>query len=164
MKAVITFILLFTSINLLAQDSTKVPSVILKTLNGSNVDYKTLIKKNHLTVVSFWATWCKPCKEEIEAINDLIEEWHKTIDFEFIAISIDDSRTTPKVKPFVIASGWNFPVYLDVNQSLQKIYNFAYIPQMIIYDGEGNVVYTHTGYKPGEELELFETIKKLQKQ
>lgn len=163
MKNLLLLILLIAGFNSYSQDSINLPNVTLRNLNGSNVEYSKIIKKHRLTVVSFWATWCGPCKLEIEAINDLLPEWQKIVDFDFIAISVDDSRTYQRVKPFVVSSNWNFPVYVDVNQSLQRVYNFAYIPYTIIYDETGNVVYTHTGYKPGEELDLFETIKKLHK-
>ena len=163
MKQLLLIILILVSSKLFAQDTSSIPNITLKTLNGANNSYSNIIKKHRLTVVSFWATWCGPCKLEIEAINDLLPEWQKVIDFDFIAISVDDSRTFQKVKPLVVSSNWNFPVYVDVNQSLQKVYNYAYIPYTIIYDETGNVVYTHTGYKPGEELDLFEIIKKLHK-
>lgn len=163
MKKLILFIVLMIGFSAYSQDSINLPAVTLRTLNGANVEYSKVIKNHRLTVVSFWATWCKPCKEEIEAISELLPEWQKIVDFDFIAVSVDDNRSAQKVKPTVVSNGWDFPVYLDVNQSLQRAYNFIYIPHMIIYDENGNVVYTHTGYKPGEELELFEIIKSLRK-
>ncbi len=147
-----------------AQDSTAVktlPSVILKDMNGNPVDISSYGKSGKITVISFWATWCGPCKKELKNINEYLEEWQDLYNMQLVAVSTDDSRNTVKVKPFVNGQGWTFDVLLDVNQDLMRALNAPNVPFTVIIDQNGNIVYTHLGYQPGDEFELEEKLKEL---
>jgi peroxiredoxin len=135
------------------------PSVELRNLKGQKVNLNSLHQKGKYLIISFWATWCVPCRKETEKINALLPEWQKQKDVEMIAISIDDSRTAPKVKSFVQTQKWNFPVYLDVNSDTKRALNYQAVPYLIVLDKEGKIIYRHNGYKPGDENEVFEALK-----
>lgn len=113
-------------------------------------------------ILSFWSTTCKPCIMELNAINENIEEWRTEADFNVIAVSIDDSRSLAKAKAMASGFGWDFTVLYDKNQDFKRAMNVANIPQVFVCDSTGKIVYSHSGYTPGGENELFEQIKKLQ--
>lgn len=151
----------FSLVSFIPQSTSEVPNVNIKGLNGENVDFSSVVKKGRVTVVSFWATWCVPCKKEINAMSDLIPEWQKTMDFDMVAVSIDDTRNMAKVKSYVNGQKWEFPAYIDPNQDLKRALNFQSIPFAIIFDKDGKIAYTHSGYVEGDEFVLRDHIKEI---
>lgn len=139
------------------------PDVKLKTLEGKSVNILEHVKQNDLTVISFWATWCSPCKKELDAFADLYPEWQEDMNVEVVAITIDNARGLSKVKPMVNTKGWEFTILSDSNQEMQRALNFQTIPQTFIVDNTGKVVYSHNGYNPGDEIELEEKLIGLSK-
>jgi cytochrome c biogenesis protein CcmG/thiol:disulfide interchange protein DsbE len=137
----------------------QIPSAHLKTLDGKTVDIKDYTRKGKLTVISFWATWCGPCKKELDAIADYYPDWQKDYNVELIAVTIDDTRALPKVGPMVQSKNWPFLILSDANQQLKNALNFQSIPQTFLIDKTGNIIYSHSGYVPGDELELENKIK-----
>ncbi|MHC1703535.1 MAG: TlpA family protein disulfide reductase [Tenuifilaceae bacterium] len=138
-----------------------VPSVHIKSIDGKTKLSSELMKTDMVTVISFWATWCKPCLQEMEAISEVFEEWNGQVNFSFVAISIDDSRSSGRVKSFVAGKGWPFEFYLDSNQDLKRAMNITDIPFTVIVNKEGKIVYRHVSYSQGGERQLFEEIKKI---
>jgi thiol-disulfide isomerase/thioredoxin len=139
----------------------KMPSVDLKTLDGKVVNSDSFTKNNKVSIVSFWATWCTPCKKELDIYHELYDEWVEAYDVEFVAITIDNARALAKVKPLVAQKGWKFTVLSDVNEDLKKQLNFIYVPQTYILDKEGNIVFDHSGFAPGDEYEMEEVLEEL---
>jgi thiol-disulfide isomerase/thioredoxin len=117
-------------------------------------------EKDKLYLFSFWATWCAPCINELEELNDLQSEWKKTINLEIIAVSTDDARTQKRVKPLVNGKNWNYSVLLDSNQDFKRALSIVNIPYTIVVKN-GNIVHVQNGYVPGNEQELFEKLKAL---
>ncbi len=139
-------------------NSTQLPDITLKDIDGNDVNFAQYGQNGKLTIVSFWATWCKPCIKELKNMNDLLEDWEEEYDVELVAVSVDDSRNMVKVKPFASGMGWNFDVLLDPNGDLQRALNVANPPVTFLIDQEGNIIYTHTGYVEGDEYELEDHI------
>ena len=141
----------------------KLPSVIIKSVKkGKELSFSSIATdcKDTILVVSFFATWCIPCAAELDNINEVYQDKQKEKPFKFIAVAIDDSRTSQRVKPFVNGKGWTFDVYLDLNSDLKRAFEVNDIPQIIIIKNN-KVVYQHTGYIAGGEDELFDKIKSL---
>ena len=113
--------------------------------------------------MTFWATWCGPCIKEHNALDEVYQDWQDETGVKIYAVSIDDSRTTAKVKPFVEGKGWDFEVLLDVNKDLARAMNVGNPPHTFLFDGNGKIVYQHTGYFEGGEEDLYEEILKLKK-
>ncbi|TXB67991.1 TlpA family protein disulfide reductase [Phaeodactylibacter luteus] len=149
------------AVQLGAQSTKTLPSVEVKTLDGQSIDIKTYADNGKITILSFWATWCSPCKKELDAIADLYPDWQKDYDVELVAVTIDTQRALAKVKPMVESKGWTYAILSDPNQQLRNALNFQTIPQTFVLDQSGNIVYNHNGYVPGDEYELEDTIKKL---
>ncbi len=161
-------LILSMSLSLSAQKMVKalkadkqLPSVELKTLDGETVNIKDYIKEDKLTVLSFWATWCSPCKKELDNINAFYEDWQEDYNMELIAITIDNQRSLSKVKPMVEGKRWDYTVLSDVNSDLKRALNFQTVPYTFIIDGKGNIVYSHSGYVEGDEYELEDKLEEL---
>jgi peroxiredoxin len=139
------------------------PDIQVTSLDGKRVTISDHAKNGKITVVSFWATWCSPCKRELDAISEVYGDWEELYGAELVAISVDNTRSVAKVAPMVAQKGWEYDIYLDSNQELQKSLNFQTVPQTFILDKEGNIVYEHSGYVPGDEYELEEKLEELAK-
>jgi peroxiredoxin len=135
----------------------------VKTLDGKTVNVQDYIGKGNPVIVSFWASWCSPCKRELDAMTEIFPEWKENYKVELLAITIDDSRGLAKVPGIVTSKSWPFTVLADTKQELQQSLGFQTVPETFLLDGAGNIVYTHSGYNAGDEFELEEKIKELKK-
>jgi len=130
---------------------------------GKKIAFNETFEKGKVTLVSFWATWCVPCKKEIKNIREKMDSWKAEADFNFLTVSVDESRAEGLVRSYAISQGWKFPYYIDPNSDLKRSLNFQTVPFTIIVDKEGKVAYMHTGYEEGSENEVFAKIKELSK-
>ncbi|MEO0473222.1 MAG: TlpA disulfide reductase family protein, partial [Bacteroidota bacterium] len=137
------------------------PPVPLKNLEGKTINTKDINNDGKPMVISFWATWCKPCIKELNSIQDVYEDWQDETGVKLVAVSIDDARNTPLVAPFVNARGWEYDVFIDANSDFKRAMNVVNVPHTFLLNGDGEVVYQHTTYAPGDEEELFEKIQAL---
>lgn len=159
-KIILFFVCLYLSGISFAQND--LPDIKIRTLAGEEFRFNSLSKLNDtVLIVSLWATWCIPCIQELEAISDQYDQRQKETPFRLIAVSIDDSRTTNRVKPFVKGKGWPFDIYLDVNSDLKRALNINDVPHVLVIKN-GKIVYQHNGYVAGNEEELFDFVKTLQ--
>lgn len=156
------FVLLsaFTLTDAPTTDGNTLPSVDIKTLDGKTVNIKDYVGNGKVTVISFWATWCSPCKRELDAIAEMYPDWQEEYGVELLAVTIDDARGVAKVPAMVSSKGWEYIILSDSKQDLQRALNFQTVPQTFLLNAEGEIVYTHSGYSPGDEYELEEEIKK----
>lgn len=146
-----------------AQENKRLAPAKLKTLEGKTLDAQEIPQEGKITVISFWATWCSPCKKELDAILDYYDEWKEKYNMELVAISVDDSRTAAKVPATVAQKKWPYRILHDFNKEFQITANVAQIPYTLVIDPKGYIVYEHTGYSPGDELELEELLKELRR-
>jgi cytochrome c biogenesis protein CcmG, thiol:disulfide interchange protein DsbE len=157
-------LLLLTAIFSISLSAQEVPQVQIKDLNGKTVNSKSIIENNGKPVlVSFFATWCKPCIKELTAFNEEYADWAKETGVKIIAISTDNARSSSSVAPFVNARGWEFDVYLDENGDFKRAMNVGNVPHTFLLDGKGKIVWQHTSYLEGDEDKTFEVIKKVAK-
>lgn len=162
MKKIFAAIVLFVagllaSVNISAQ----LPNVVVKDTKGNPVNVADLNNDGNPFVISFFATWCKPCHRELRAIADLYPDWQDETGMKMYIVSIDDAQNTSKVKPFVDAEGWEYEVLLDANSDFFRSMGLQTVPHVLVVDGDGNIVYNHSGYTDGSETELINIIRKL---
>lgn len=138
----------------------QLPHVTLKDINGKAVRLDTLSNGGKPIIIDFFATWCKPCNRELSAISEVYDQWQSETGVRLIAVSIDQAHHINKVKPLVDQLGWPYEVLLDPNSELKRALGVQLIPYTLIVDGNGKIVYKHSGYVDGEEDELFEEVKK----
>jgi cytochrome c biogenesis protein CcmG/thiol:disulfide interchange protein DsbE len=139
------------------------PSIKLKTLEGKVVDTQDFANNGKTTVISFWATWCTPCKKELDAIAKVYDRWVEDYDVELIAVTIDDQRALPRVKPMVSQKKWKYIILSDIKQDFQQAMSVQSIPHTYVVDKNGKIVYNHNGYLPGDEKKLEAKLKELAK-
>lgn len=155
-------LLLFLTSACVAYSQVKLPVVKIENINGEVVTTQEILNGKP-SIISFWGVTCKPCMTELNALNELQDEWKKEIDFNLVAVSIDDNRFTSRAKSMAKGFQWNFICLFDKNQDLKRAMNVSFTPHTFVLDAEGKVVYSHTGYTPGSEYELFEKLKELKK-
>lgn len=157
-SAVVLFLCAFKS-----SDGDKIPSTMVKKLDGSKINTNTISNNGKPMIISFWATWCKPCKKELDAIHEEYDELVKETGVKLIAISIDDARSSSKVITDVKVKGWKYEVYIDENQDFKRAMNVNNVPHTFLVDGNGQIVWSHNSYAEGDEEHLFENVRKLAK-
>jgi peroxiredoxin len=150
-------LLLFAAQSVYAQ----LPQVTLKTMDGKAVRVDTLSNGGKPFVIDFFATWCKPCNRELDAISEVYADWQQETGVKIFAVSIDQAQNIHKVKPLVDNHGWEYDVLLDPNGDLKRAFGIQMIPYVLIVDGQGKIVYRHAGYTDGEEVELLEKVKEV---
>jgi peroxiredoxin len=139
----------------------QLPQVTLKDINGKTVRTDTLNNGGKPMIISFFATWCKPCNRELTAISEVYDEWQEETGVKVVAISIDQAQNINKVKPLVSNHGWEYDILLDPNGDFKRALGIQTIPFVLICDGKGNIVYKHNGYTDGAEEELIEKVREL---
>jgi cytochrome c biogenesis protein CcmG, thiol:disulfide interchange protein DsbE len=155
----ITSLLVFCYMS--ANEPATIPSAKVKNLKGETVDTKTFSNDGKPFIVTFWATWCKSCLQEHNAINEIYPDWQKETGVKIFAVSIDDSRNSKKVAPFVKGRNWTFDVFIDENGDFRRAMNVANPPHTFLFNGKGEIVWQHSGYAPGDEEEMLKQIKLL---
>lgn len=157
--------LLFTLAALLAFGAVQagdMPKIVLKDINNKSVAVDTLGTHGQPVIVDFFATWCKPCRRELNAIAEVYEDWQNE-GVRLVAVSIDEAQNVQKVKPLVVQEGWEYQVLLDEKGELARSFGIQSIPFVLVIDGNGKIIYRHTGYTDGAEEEIIEAVRKSKK-
>ena len=170
-RALLTFALLIGVANFqlstfniqLSNAYAQLPAITLKTMDGQTVKTDTLNNQGKPMIISFFATWCKPCNRELSAIQEVYEEWQEETGVKLVAVSIDQAQNINKVKPLVDEHGWEYDVLLDPNSDFRRALGIQMIPFTLIVDGTGKIVHKHNGYTDGAESELIEKVRELVK-
>tara|TARA_R100000152_G_C6622341_1_gene72630 strand:+ start:103 stop:579 length:477 start_codon:yes stop_codon:yes gene_type:complete len=158
MKNLIYIFILSTQI-LMSQ----IASIDVKTLNNTIINTSQFNNNDNLIIISFWATWCKPCISELENIHEVYEDWQEETNVKLIAISVDNSRSQMKVKPMVNAKGWEYEVYIDSGEFMRSM-SVNIIPHTFLLNSDKKIIYSHVGYNEGDEEELYKIIETYSKQ
>jgi peroxiredoxin len=161
MRHIITICSILFSIGILAQTGKSLPSIKLKDLSGKMVDISQFKNDGKPIIINFWATWCKPCKAELNAIAEEYEDWQDETGVTLIAVSIDDARSTGRVEPYVNGQGWEYEILLDPNGDLKRAMNVNNVPHTFLLDGNGKIVWQHNNYAAGDEEELYKKVEAL---
>ena len=159
-KSVLIFVVAFAFSLLPAQ--AQLPAVTLKTMDGKEVRTDTLSNGGKPFIIDFFATWCKPCNRELDAISEVYDEWKEETGVKIFAVSIDQAQNINKVKPLVSNHGWEYEVLLDPNGDFKRALGCQMIPYVLIVNGKGEIVYKHNGYTDGAEEELIEKVLEIE--
>ena len=160
MKKILISLLLLVSTISFAQIK-NLPNVDVKKIDGSNFNFKNIDNNGNPIVISFWATWCKPCTKELNNIAEVYEDWQDETNVKLVAVSIDDRRSQSKVAPYVNSSGWEYEIYIDPNSDLKRAMGVSTVPHTFLLDKNKQIIWQQRGYVEGDEYELFDEILKL---
>lgn len=140
---------------------TQMPNIELNSIEGDSFNVSTDYKEtDKLYVFSFWATWCAPCINELDAIHQKYNTLKEELNMEVIAVSIDDTRTQKRIKPLLNGKKWTYNVLLDTNQDLKRALSIVNVPYTVVVKNE-KIVYISNGYTQGAEEELYSKLKEL---
>ncbi len=139
--------------------SAQLPDITLTDVNGQKVNIASLSQQGHPVILSFFATWCKPCMRELSALHDLYPDWQAETGVEIIIVSVDEGQDLLKVKPLVDGNNWEYRALLDKDGQLKQALNVQSIPHVFVINKEGNIVYNHVGYVDGDEDALIKCLR-----
>lgn len=161
MKAVILYLNISIIFGFLTVDADKIPSATVKKLDGSSFNTSKISNDGKPIILVFWATWCLSSVKELDAIYEYYTDWQKETGVKLVAISTDDTRSTSRVVTMVKTKGWEYEIYIDLNQDFKRLMNVNLCPHTVLIDNDGNVVWQTTSFLQGSELSLFEKVKVL---
>jgi thiol-disulfide isomerase/thioredoxin len=141
----------------------QLPNIDIKDVQGNPFNTSKINNDGKPVIVSFWASWCKPCIKELTTINDVYSEWQQETGVKLYAVSCDDARSSSLVAPMVNGKGWEYMVLLDQNGDFKRAMNVGPIPQTFVLNGKGEIVWQHTSFSEGSELDLIEIVRKVEK-
>ncbi|MCR5408858.1 MAG: TlpA family protein disulfide reductase [Bacteroidales bacterium] len=145
----------FVSLSLNAQT---LPDVKVEDPAGKAVSTRSLLDGKSPFVITFWASWCKPCQRELAAIEEAAPDWAGKYPLRIYAVSVDDSRSIAEAKALAASSEWPVTVLFDTKQALKQALKVTSIPHVFVYDKNGKLVWNHMGYIPGSEDELLQKV------
>lgn len=164
MKKIIFCLFILCNFSIFGKDTTNIqtvlPSAIIKNIDGETINSSKINNGKNLIYLTFWATWCKPCIQELNELNNVYDVWRDEFDIKIVAVSVDDIRTLPKVKPFVNGKRWNFEVYLDPNGDLRRMMNVNNVPHSFLINDKGEVIWQQNSHTVGDEHRIYEIIRR----
>lgn len=140
---------------------TEVPNAAVTTFEGTEVQLDEYLKSDKIKIVSLWATWCGPCRQELAALHKVYPSWKKDLNVEIIAVTLDNKRMVKKAKEMADTNGWDYTFFVDSKGELSSKLGIKGIPYSLLIDQKGKVVSVSEGYYSGYEKELEGKIRKL---
>jgi peroxiredoxin len=158
MKKVL-FVLLFVLAFVTLSKAQMYYEFTLPDIDGNDVSMSKIVDKSNVVMLSFWATWCTPCKEEMKKMADIYDKY-KSQGFEYIALNNDNQKSASKVKSFIVAQGYTFTVLMDNDKKVFEGYSGKdEMPYSILINKKKEIISVHTGFKTGDEVMLENEIK-----
>ena len=160
MKNTLAFLFAVLCLNVVVFGQTReLPNVTVTSLEGDKIETGTFANEDGPIIISFWATWCKPCVLELNTVAEDYEDLVDETGVKLIAISIDDARNSHKVAPFVAGKGWEYEVFIDENADFKRAMNVGNVPHTFVLNSDGEIVWQHNSYTPGDEEDLYEVVE-----
>lgn len=139
----------------------ELPNAKLANFAGEAIDLHSVSKAKGIKIISLWATWCGPCKTELNAVSKVHKSWKEKYGAEVIAISVDNKRGLSRAKKYAAQQGWDFTLLHDTNGELLNALSLEAIPFSMVVDGNGKIISTTEGYYKGYEKDIEKKLKKL---
>ena len=131
----------------------------LKDMSGQ--EHKLSDYRGKWVLLNFWATWCAPCKKELNTIHEVYDDWVAETGVTLVAIAIDDEKTKSQVPVYVNGKAWDYTVLMDPNWDFKRAMGVNNVPHTFLVDKNGVIVYSHNNYAPGDEEKLYQELLKL---
>jgi cytochrome c biogenesis protein CcmG, thiol:disulfide interchange protein DsbE len=160
-KQICSVVLLMVSVSLMGQDY--LPKANVVNLKGETLDISQYVKTGGPKIVSLWATWCGPCRMELNALKEVAPHWKSTYGVEIITISVDIPQMVGRAKKMFETNGWTYTFLHDADQQLMSQLGIQGIPYSMLLDDTGKIISVQMGYSPNYEQQLEAKIKTLKK-
>lgn len=144
---------------LLAQRT--LPQVDVKQLNGKAIDISTISNNGKPIIIFVWEISCQPCIIEFNNVSKLYPKWKEETGVRILAVSVDDFRSSSRIKSFVTSKDWGFDMFLDHNQAFKRAMNVPFCPYVFVLNGKGEIVWSKGSYIPGDEAVIFDIVQKV---
>jgi len=158
-KKITTLLLLLMSSAILAQD--EMPKAQVVNDKGESIDINQYVKTGGPKIVSLWATWCGPCRMELNALKKVSNRWKNEYDVEIIAISVDIPQMVNRARKMFETNGWDYTFLHDSNEELMSKLGIQGIPYSMLIDSDGKILSVQTGYSANYEKQLEKKLKTL---
>ena len=135
------------------------PNFTLRSLNGGNLRLQE--QRGQVVLINFWATWCGPCREEMPLLDKLHTKY-KSLGFTLLGVNVDDNPEA--AREVATKLKLSFPVLLDTDKQISKLYDLNSMPSTVLVDRDGRVRYLHRGYRSGYEQTYEQQIRELLKE
>ena len=132
------------------------PDFTLKSLDGTNLRLEEY--RGQVVLLNFWASWCGPCRQEMPVLDKLHQHYN---DAGFAVLGVNVEGKEKPARKVLDKTPVTFPVLLDANQLVSKLYELEAMPSTVVIDRNGDVRYVHRGYKSGDEAKYIEIVKQL---
>ncbi|MCG8581294.1 MAG: TlpA family protein disulfide reductase [Bacteroidales bacterium] len=156
-KTILSIVILTLAFNVVKAQS--IPDFMLENLDGEWVSYNDL-KGDEVTLIDFWASWCKPCMKAMPEIDKIYQEYHNK-GLSAIGINTDGPRSISKVRPLSKTLNISYPIVSDINNELLNDLNISVLPTLLLVNKNGEIIYRHEGWTAGDEKELVEQINSI---
>lgn len=157
--AILFFGLMAASVFVAAQKN--IPEATVQDIDGNDINILEYSKDGKPKIISLWATWCGPCRQELNALKKVYPKWKENYDVEIVAITVDRGRMVARAKSMFEGNGWDYTFMHDNNQELMGKLGITGIPYSILIDKDGVIKSVQTGYYAGYEKELEAKLKAL---
>lgn len=145
----------------LAKAQKQLPDVTVRTMAGQSMSITEILEEEQPVILSFWASWCKPCHRELNAFQENLGQWQERFGVKIVAVTIDTRRQLARAKSIAATEGWDFTFLSDQDNQLKNALNFQAIPQTYLLAPDGTIVYESNGYVPGAERTFEEKLVEL---
>ena len=135
------------------------PDFTARTVAGPNLRLQA--QRGQVVLVNFWATWCGPCREEMPQLNRLYEKY-RSAGFVLLGVNVDEDPRNAAATAAKL--GIKFPVLLDGDKTVSKLYGLNAMPSTVLIDRDGRLRYLHQGYRSGYEDTYDQQIRELLKE
>lgn len=155
----LTFLVCFV-LSLTMLHAQQFPEVSLKTLEGKTISSSSIKANDKPLIICFWKSCCPVNEKMLDALSEVYEYWKGEYGVKIYAVSVDDSRTSAKIKPLVNAKGWELDFLHDVNSDFKRALSVTNPPHILIYNSKGVLIAQKSGFQNGYEIEIYELLNK----
>lgn len=136
--------------------SQEAPDFTLKSMDGEN--FRLHEHRGKVILLNFWASWCGPCRQEMPILSRIHERYADT---GFMVLGVNIDKKEKKARQIAEKVNVRFPLLLDQKNEISEQYEVSSMPYTVLIDRDGNINYIHKGYKPGDEAQYVNKLRKL---
>ncbi len=159
MKYPVTAILLLCFFIGSSQNNEILPDIQIYNQKGKKVKLHKSLQEDKISVISFWATWCKPCLSELRSYSTNYENWKEDLNLEIYTIAVEDPIMMDKARSYAEMHNWDFQQFYDERAQATKTFGFENLPYTLVYAPDKSLIYSSNNYLQGDEQKLEDAVR-----